>query len=73
MAKLEAAIAARQNAEEEARLKREQEKETAIRSQQKDKVILPSSHPITLHLLDYSTFAYECEHFTHLYECIHFI
>ncbi|KAG7227516.1 hypothetical protein INR49_005331 [Caranx melampygus] len=38
VAKLEAAIAARQNAEEEAKLKREQEKETAIRSQQKDKV-----------------------------------
>lgn len=38
MAKLEAAIAARQQEEEEARLKREQEKETAIRSQQKEKV-----------------------------------
>ncbi|XP_038576334.1 coiled-coil domain-containing protein 148-like [Micropterus salmoides] len=38
VAKLEAAIAARQQEEEEARLKREQEKETAIRSQQKEKV-----------------------------------
>lgn len=38
MAKLEAAIAARQQEEEEARLKTEQEKETAIRSQQKEKV-----------------------------------
>lgn len=72
MAELEAAIAARQNAEEEARLKREQEKETAIRSQQKDKVISPSSHPITLHLFDYSTFAYECgEHsFLLKFQCV---
>ncbi|XP_028249786.1 coiled-coil domain-containing protein 148-like [Parambassis ranga] len=38
VAKLEAAIAARQQEEEEARLKREQEKEAAIRSQQKEKV-----------------------------------
>ncbi|XP_018557935.1 coiled-coil domain-containing protein 148 [Lates calcarifer] len=38
VAKLEAAIAARQRAEEEARLKREQEREAAIRSQQKDEV-----------------------------------
>lgn len=45
MAKLEAAIAARQRAEEEARLKREQEREAAIRSQQKDEVISSSSHP----------------------------
>lgn len=39
VAKLEAAIAARQQEEEEARLKREQEKEAAIRSQQKEKVL----------------------------------
>ncbi|XP_035531987.1 coiled-coil domain-containing protein 148-like [Morone saxatilis] len=38
VAKLEAVIAARQQAEEEARVKREQEKEMAIRSQQKEKV-----------------------------------
>ncbi|XP_026233042.1 coiled-coil domain-containing protein 148 isoform X2 [Anabas testudineus] len=38
VAKLEAAIAARQQEEEEARLKREQEKEASIRSQQKEKV-----------------------------------
>ncbi|XP_047456280.1 coiled-coil domain-containing protein 148-like isoform X2 [Mugil cephalus] len=38
VAKLEAAIAARQQEEEEARLKREQEKEAAVRSQQKEKV-----------------------------------
>ena len=38
MAKLEAAIAARQQEEEEARLKREQEKEAAIRSQHKENV-----------------------------------
>uniref|UniRef100_A0A3Q1FWV8 Coiled-coil domain containing 148 n=2 Tax=Acanthochromis polyacanthus TaxID=80966 RepID=A0A3Q1FWV8_9TELE len=38
VAKLEAAIAARQQQEEEARFKREQEKEAAVRSKQKDKV-----------------------------------
>ncbi|XP_070694645.1 coiled-coil domain-containing protein 148-like [Pempheris klunzingeri] len=38
VAKLEAAMAARQQEEEEARLKREKEKEAAIRSQQKEKV-----------------------------------
>ncbi|XP_040913634.1 coiled-coil domain-containing protein 148-like [Toxotes jaculatrix] len=38
VATLEAAIAARQQAEEEARIKRELEKEATIRSQQKDKV-----------------------------------
>lgn len=38
MAKLEAAIAARQREEEEERLKREQRKERAARSQQKEKV-----------------------------------
>ncbi|XP_023256973.1 coiled-coil domain-containing protein 148 [Seriola lalandi dorsalis] len=38
VAKLEAAIAAGQQAEEEVRLKREQERETTIRSQQKEKV-----------------------------------
>ncbi|XP_070770144.1 coiled-coil domain-containing protein 148-like [Enoplosus armatus] len=38
VAKLEAAIAARQQEEEEARLKREWEKETAMKSQQKEKV-----------------------------------
>ncbi|XP_044072477.1 coiled-coil domain-containing protein 148-like isoform X2 [Siniperca chuatsi] len=38
VAKLEAAIAARQQEEEEARVKKEQEKETAIRSKQKEKV-----------------------------------
>ncbi|XP_067459546.1 coiled-coil domain-containing protein 148-like isoform X1 [Thunnus thynnus] len=38
VAKLEAAIAARQQEEEEAKLKREQEKEATIRLQQKDKV-----------------------------------
>lgn len=38
MAKLEAVIAARQQEEEEARLKREQDKEMAVRSQQKEKV-----------------------------------
>ncbi|XP_059199046.1 coiled-coil domain-containing protein 148-like [Centropristis striata] len=38
VAKLEAAIAARQQEEEESRLKREQEKESAVRSQQKEKV-----------------------------------
>lgn len=36
---LEAAIAFRQQAEEKARLKREQEKEAAVRSQQKEKVM----------------------------------
>ncbi|XP_065818559.1 coiled-coil domain-containing protein 148-like [Labrus bergylta] len=40
VSKLEAAIDARQKEEEEARLKREQERETAIRSQQKEKVRL---------------------------------
>ncbi|XP_024919492.1 coiled-coil domain-containing protein 148 [Cynoglossus semilaevis] len=38
VAMLEAAIAFRQQAEEKARLKREQEKEAAVRSQQKEKV-----------------------------------
>ncbi|CAG5865540.1 unnamed protein product [Menidia menidia] len=38
VARLEAAIAARQQEEGEARIKREQEKEAAIRSQQKEKV-----------------------------------
>ncbi|XP_029936132.1 coiled-coil domain-containing protein 148 [Myripristis murdjan] len=38
VARLEAAIAARRQEEEEERLKREQEKETAIRSQQREKV-----------------------------------
>ncbi|KAF3694911.1 Coiled-coil domain-containing protein 148 [Channa argus] len=38
VARLEAAIAARQQEEEEARFKREQEKEDSIRSQQKEKV-----------------------------------
>ncbi|XP_029348904.1 coiled-coil domain-containing protein 148-like [Echeneis naucrates] len=38
VARLEAAIAAREQAQEEARLKREQEKEATIRSQQKEKV-----------------------------------
>ncbi|XP_035506801.1 coiled-coil domain-containing protein 148-like isoform X2 [Scophthalmus maximus] len=38
VAKLEAAIAARQQTEEESRLKREQEKEATIRSQQKEKL-----------------------------------
>lgn len=41
MAKLEAVIAARQQEEEEARLKREQDKEMAVRSQQKEKVDCP--------------------------------
>lgn len=45
MAKLEAAIAARQQEEEDARLKREQKKERAIRSQQKEKVSVVT--PIT--------------------------
>lgn len=45
MAKLEAVIAARQQEEREARLKREQEKETAIRSQQKEKVNTSTTHP----------------------------
>lgn len=38
MAKLEAAIAARRQEEELDRLKREQEKEATLRSQQKEKV-----------------------------------
>ncbi|XP_031714533.1 coiled-coil domain-containing protein 148 [Anarrhichthys ocellatus] len=38
VAKLEAAIASRQQEDEEARLKREQEKEAAVRSQHKEKV-----------------------------------
>ncbi|XP_068428628.1 coiled-coil domain-containing protein 148-like [Clinocottus analis] len=38
VAKLEAAIASRQQEEEEAKLKREQEKEAAVRSQHKEKV-----------------------------------
>lgn len=66
MAKLEAAIAARQQEEEEARLKREQEKEASIRSQQKEKVILCSLQPLQSfgfflqHLLKTYTNAYEC-------------
>uniref|UniRef100_A0A8C2ZBE5 Coiled-coil domain containing 148 n=1 Tax=Cyclopterus lumpus TaxID=8103 RepID=A0A8C2ZBE5_CYCLU len=46
VARLEAAIASRQQEEEEARLKREQEKEAAVRSQHKEKV--NSITPITL-------------------------
>lgn len=63
MAKLEAVIAARQQEEEGARLKREQEKETAIRSQQKEKVNMSSTHEnvsfFLQHLLHITTYAYE--------------
>lgn len=45
MAKLEAVIAARQQEGEEARVKKEQEKETAFRSQQREKVNMSSTHP----------------------------
>lgn len=68
MAKLEAAIAARQQTEEESRLKREQEKEATIRSQQKEKVRLSPSLPsqsvnfILQHLLNMNAYVYECEH-----------
>ncbi len=55
MAKLEAAIAARQQEEEEARLKREQEKEAAIRSQQKEKVKTTLVH-MNVHKLCFSLF-----------------
>ena len=61
MAKLEAAIAARQQEEEEAKLKRDQEKEATIRLQQKDKVRSPSHiNSCASFLLQHVLYAYGC-------------
>lgn len=60
MAKLEAAIAARQQEEEEARLKSEQKKERAIRSQQKEKVsvVTPITAKRAFEVSSCSTYSY---------------